>query len=134
MPQTWKSSRKDWAKYRKYARENRAEMSFPEVVLWQNIRGRQINGIKFRRQHVIGIFEVDFYSHDLGLILEVDGWSHDFQVVHDDEREEFLLAHGLIIHHIQVDQILHHLPDVIIELEQLTEDLLSKRNLTPDKT
>lgn len=133
MPQTWKSSSKDWAKYRKYARENRGEMSIPEVILWQNIRGRQINGIKFRRQHVIGKYEVDFFSHDLGLILEVDGWSHDLQIEHDEEREKFLLAHGLILHHIQVDQILHHLPDVVIELEQLTEDLLSTRNQKTEK-
>jgi very-short-patch-repair endonuclease len=68
-----------WFDHRQYARENRGEMSFPEVILWQNIRGGKINGVKFRRQHAIGQYIVDFYSSELSLILEVDGWSHDLQ-------------------------------------------------------
>jgi very-short-patch-repair endonuclease len=79
MPRTWKTPQPVWFDHRRYARENRGEMSFPEVILWQNIRDRKINGVKFRRQHAIGPYIVDFYSSELSLILEVDGWSHDDQ-------------------------------------------------------
>ncbi|UYZ58198.1 endonuclease domain-containing protein [Hymenobacter latericus] len=47
-----------------------------EDALWQALRNRQLNGVKFRRQHAIGNFIVDFISTDHQLIIEVDGDMH----------------------------------------------------------
>ncbi len=44
---------------------------------WSLLRNRRIGGLKFRRQHVIGAFIVDFYCADLRLVLELDGAPHD---------------------------------------------------------
>jgi very-short-patch-repair endonuclease len=98
-------------------------MSFPEVILWQRLRGQKINGVKFRRQHSIGPYIVDFYCKELQLILEVDGWSHDLQIHYDDCREKFLEDHNFKVYHIQVDRLLKDLDGVLIELEQLIEEI-----------
>jgi len=50
-------------------------MPKPEEVLWQRIRRKQL-GVKFRRQHGIGRYIVDFYCPELNLVIEIDGDSH----------------------------------------------------------
>ena len=49
----------------------------PEELLWLALRNGQIGGLKFRRQHPIGPYVVDFYCHGAELVVEVDGMSHD---------------------------------------------------------
>jgi very-short-patch-repair endonuclease len=66
----------------KYRRRLRNESTTPERVLWSKLRGRQVEGYKFRRQFGIGIFVVDFYCSELKLAIEVDGDPHA------GEREE----------------------------------------------
>lgn len=48
-----------------------------EKVLWNRLRNRQLKGYKFRRQHPIDRFIVDFYCRKAGLVIEVDGSVHD---------------------------------------------------------
>ena len=57
------------------ARELRANSTEAEVCLWKFLRNRKL-GYKFRRQHSIGIYIADFYSHELKLVIEVDGEIH----------------------------------------------------------
>ncbi|TCZ68100.1 endonuclease domain-containing protein [Flaviaesturariibacter aridisoli] len=69
--------------YRKYrnrlafARENRHNPTEAENLLWQELRGRHLGGYKFRRQHVIGIYIVDFVCLQRALVVEIDGEVHD---------------------------------------------------------
>ncbi|MEO8141759.1 MAG: DUF559 domain-containing protein [Sphingomicrobium sp.] len=49
-----------------------------EVILWNQLKGAQLNGHKFRRQHVIDHAIVDFFCANKGLIVEVDGDTHEF--------------------------------------------------------
>ena len=63
----------------KYRRHLRKEATNPERIIWQKLRNRQIGGIKFRRQHSIGKYIVDFYSSELNLIIEIDGDVHAYQ-------------------------------------------------------
>ena len=58
------------------ARSLRRDMSLPEVLLWQVLRGRP-SGLKFRRQHPTGPYDLDFYCSDARLAIEVDGQSHE---------------------------------------------------------
>ena len=48
-----------------------------EAVLWQRIRDRKLNGFKFRRQHPVDYYIVDFYCHESSLVIEVDGKIHE---------------------------------------------------------
>jgi very-short-patch-repair endonuclease len=59
----------------KRARRLRKEMTLPEVLLWQALRGRP-DGLKFRKQHPSGDFTLDFYCGDARLVIEIDGEAH----------------------------------------------------------
>ena len=67
----------------RFARLNRQLQTEAENLLWQNLRNRKQRGIKFRRQHPIDSFILDFYSHECGLAIEVDGECHN-----DEEQNE----------------------------------------------
>ena len=57
-------------------RRPRSNMTGPETRLWSRLRARQLQGLKFRRQHGIGPYIVDFYCLEQSLVIEVDGDSH----------------------------------------------------------
>jgi len=66
---------------------------------WDILRGRRLFGLKFRRQHTIGGFIVDFYCAELGLVIELDGSGHacDAQAEYDAARSRRLESRGLRI-------------------------------------
>jgi len=78
------------------ARKLRKDMSLPEVLLWQRLRGRSA-GAKFRRQHPVGPYVVDFYCREAQLIVEVDGKAHDDadRAARDNRRDAFLEENDL---------------------------------------
>jgi very-short-patch-repair endonuclease len=80
------------------ARALRRSMSRPEARLWQVLRTRP-EGLKFRRQHPVGNFVVDFYCPAASLALEVDGVAHGIgdAPVHDARRDEWLRQEGLTV-------------------------------------
>ena len=72
------------------ARENRKNPTRGESRLWERLRNKKLDGLKWRRQHVLSPYIVDFYCHSALLALEVDGSSHDGQEVRDDQRDRDL--------------------------------------------
>src|SRR5206468_12932704 len=76
-------------------RKLRRDSTFPERRLWRELRGGRLCGLKFRRQHSIGPFIVDFYCHENRLAIELDGESHNDRGSYDLERERFLKAENL---------------------------------------
>lgn len=71
----------------KMAGQNRKLSTEAELKLWECLRDRKLNGLKFRRQHPIGGFIVDFYCAKVGLAIEVDGGYHnDAEQQAADER------------------------------------------------
>jgi very-short-patch-repair endonuclease len=58
------------------ARLLRNNMTEAEIILWDKLKNRNIFKARFRRQHPIGIFIVDFYCHDYKLVIELDGEIH----------------------------------------------------------
>ena len=82
---------------KEYAEENRNKPTEAESVLWEALKGKGI-GEKFRRQHIISDFIVDFFCAELGLTIEVDGGYHNYppQMKSDAERTEALSKLGYI--------------------------------------
>jgi len=76
------------------AREMRSEPTPEEAILWRSLRKRQFGGFKFRRQHLIGAYIVDFYCPQAKLVVEVDGPVHLKQGEYDRAREDDLRAQG----------------------------------------
>lgn len=79
-------------------KELRTDPTPAEKLLWQLIRGKQINDLKFRRQHGIGPFVVDFYCDEIKLIIELDGDVHDDEEVkeYDQFRQAYLEKLGYV--------------------------------------
>ena len=61
-----------------------------EAVLWRILKGKQLEGLKFRRQQGIGPYIVDFYCPKLKLAIELDGEVHDTRSDYDEQRSAFL--------------------------------------------
>ena len=76
------------------ARQMRKEPTSAEALLWTRLRKKQLDGLKFRRQHIIKYFIVDFYSPKAKLVIEIDGAVHDEQEGYDQERENILQESG----------------------------------------
>ena len=79
------------------ARESRREMTHQERKLWARLRAKQLYGLKFRRQHPIGRFILDFYCHQHKLAVEIDGPTHaePEQIAYDAARTAWLEERGL---------------------------------------
>ncbi len=77
------------------ARQLRVQSTRSEKLLWNALRGRRIAGLKFRRQHPLGRFVLDFYCPDLRLAVEIDGDIHSTQKAADEERQRILESMGI---------------------------------------
>jgi very-short-patch-repair endonuclease len=71
-------------------------MTAPEIILWAKLKGSQI-GYKFRRQHGIGQYIVDFYCSEKKLAVEIDGDSHfeEKTIKYDKQRQEFIESNNI---------------------------------------
>src|SRR5262245_25117834 len=81
------------------AQIHRADPTPAERALWDILRDRRLQGIKFRRQKPISIFVADLYCAELKLVVELDGEVHadPRQVAHDKNRDSYLRSLGCTI-------------------------------------
>jgi len=89
-----------------------------EELLWKKLRNRRFEGLKFRRQHPMSRFIVDFYCHEKMLVVEVDGGIHDVSEVkeHDEGREEELKNFGLTIIRFKNEEVMNNMNGVLEKL------------------
>lgn len=80
-----------------FAKSMRHTATDAEHLMWQILRAKRFMNLKFRRQHVIKPYIVDFYCHEIRLVIELDGSQHgtDDAIEYDAERTKFLEAFGL---------------------------------------
>jgi len=104
-------------KIRLRARELRQRMTPAETALWARLRKRQLAGLKFRRQHPIERFIVDFYCPSARLIVEVDGKIHDYQKRQDAARDAFLTQRGYRILRFRNESVLQNIEKVLDEIK-----------------
>jgi very-short-patch-repair endonuclease len=109
------------------ARILRKNMTPAEEVLWKALQNRQIEGFKFRRQHPVGRFILDFYCPQLKLVIEVDGDIHYQQQEYDQNRDKRLQEFGYYVLRFSNHQILFDLPNVLKKITQLTQTLSPKK-------
>lgn len=101
-----------------FAKSMRHSATDAEQVMWQILRAKRFMNLKFRRQYVIEPYIVDFYCHEIGLVIEVDGGQHgtDDAIEYDAERTKYLEALGL-----KVVRYWNH--EVLIRTDVVLEDL-----------
>ena len=89
------------------ARHLRRNLSLPEGLLWQQLR-RKPQGIKFRRQHPVGPYVIDFYCPAIKTGFEVDGFAHDTgdRPERDTRRAIFIEHQGIRLERIPAAEVL----------------------------
>jgi very-short-patch-repair endonuclease len=102
------------------AEQLRKGLTNAEMILWNVLKDSKRIGAKFRRQHPIDIFIVDFYCHPLKLVIEVDGGYHldAEQKEYDNGREEELRNLGLRTIRFTNEEIVNDLEKVVRIIEK----------------
>lgn len=91
--------------------------------MWEVLRNRRFQGLKFRRQAPIGVFVADFLCAEKMLVIEVDGPIHDHQQEHDRLRQEILESLGLRVLRFSASAVEHHLADVMAQISLLLTEV-----------
>lgn len=107
------------------AKALRKDETQAEKILWAKLRNNQLKGYKFRRQHPIGLYIVDFYCHQLKLVIEIDGDYHNIQeqIEKDKERTQNLETDGLQLIRFTNKNIMENLEKIISEIMIKTDEI-----------
>lgn len=95
-------------------------MPLAEIILWGRLKGKQLEGYKFRRQYSIEHFVVDFYCPALRLAIELDGDSHyseDAQL-YDKERQERIKSYDIQVLSFTNREIYENLEGVLLKIKE----------------
>jgi very-short-patch-repair endonuclease len=84
-----------------------------EIILWNYLKNSKL-GFKFRRQHSIGGYIIDFYCPEKRITIELDGKHHDYQLMYDKTRDTYLQSLGVTVLRFKNDQVANDL-DTILE-------------------
>ena len=100
--------------------ELRNSMTKAEIILWEELRNKRFMGLKFRRQHPINRFIVDFYCHKHKLVVELDGSIHNLPKVaeNDKNREEELKDLGLYILRFTNEEVVKRTQETLNKIAQ----------------
>ncbi len=100
----------------------RKNMTVVESLLWNRLRNKQI-GFKFRRQHSIGIYIVDFYCVEKKLIIELDGKVHLKNKDYDKGRDNYLKSLGINVFRIKNEEVGTDIDKVIFKIKMKLNSL-----------
>jgi very-short-patch-repair endonuclease len=103
----------------------RNNLTLAELVLWKKLKDRKIFNTKFRRQHPVGFFIVDFYCHEYKLVIEIDGDIHS-----DKEQHEYDLGRTAELNKFEIkvirftnDEVIYKIDRVITSIQQVLTEL-----------
>ncbi len=116
---------------RAYAREMRSKMTDAESLLWMLLRNRRIADAKFRRQHPVGRYILDFYCDEKKLGVELDGGQHGEAVAYDEKRGAWLQLQGIKVLRFWNNQMLAETEAVMEAIYQALTDSESKATIAP---
>ena len=95
------------------ARDMRNNMTDAEKSLWSRLRRKQLCGLKFRSQHPIFRYILDFYCHEKRLAIEIDGNNHKERRDYDEYRDEFMHSLGIKTVRIRNQEVLRDVDSVM---------------------
>ncbi len=103
------------------ARKLRCQQTSTEEKLWQALRGRQLQGLKFRRQQLINGYVADFCCLDLKLTVEIDGKQHNERAEYDRLRTEEIARAGFSEIRFTNDEVNERFDWVILEILRIAD-------------
>jgi very-short-patch-repair endonuclease len=120
-PWKWRTTGSLWVKLKPRVRHMRTQATPAEDILWEALRGRRLRGARFRRQHTISQFAVDFYCGEARLIVEADGPIHLIQQDADANRQAILENQGFKVLRFTNNQIQNQLDWVLSVIDSNLE-------------
>ncbi len=110
------------------ARNLRNNSTISEIILWKNIKGKNY-GYEFHRQVPIDEYIVDFYCHELKLVIEIDGNTHDYNFDNDIIRQKRLESYGIkVIRFYDID-VKRNINDVLRSIEYEISQMENKNKV-----
>jgi very-short-patch-repair endonuclease len=102
------------------ARELRKKATPQEIIFWSRLRGRKLKNLKFRRQHLLGRYIVDFICLERKLIIELDGFQHkeEEQEIYDKARTSYLEDSGFKVIRFWNNEINNNMEGVFLKIEE----------------
>ena len=103
-------------------RENETEA---EMAFWQLVKDNKVGEYKFRRQHALAHYVVDFYCHKLQLVIELDGSIHDLNdmIENDLQRQKELEMMGMMVYRFKNEDVIEQPAKVIEQLQQIISQI-----------
>jgi very-short-patch-repair endonuclease len=103
----------------------RKNMTLSERILWKRLKDRNIFKTKFRRQHPVDIFIVDFYCHEYKLAIEIDGEPHNIEEAreYDLNRTSELERFGIKVIRFSNNQVINNIDIVIMKIQEILTEL-----------
>jgi leucyl-tRNA synthetase len=126
-----KSNVEQWKYTIGNAKKNRKEPTEAENLIWQNVRDRKINNLKFRRQHPIAGFIPDFVCLEKSIIIEIDGGYHneEEQIKFDKAREEWLKEYGFTMLRFTNEEVINNVSSVLQKIKVFVPNPSSSESL-----
>lgn len=118
----WQTPSHLWRLLKPLVQENRVEPTVAEKVLWRQLRRQRLDGYKFRRQHAIDRFIVDFYCRERRLIVEVDGPIHQYTGEEDAIRQAFLESLGYRVLRFTNAEVMTDMESVLAQIRAALKD------------
>ena len=113
------------------ARQLRNNSTLAEVLLWNELKGKKLNGYDFDRQKPLDAYIVDFYCKELGLVIEIDGDSHDYTYTEDIVRQKRLESFGVCFLRFTDMEVKKNMGNVLRTIESWMEYRLSQEVTHP---
>jgi very-short-patch-repair endonuclease len=103
-----------------YSKNLRQELTSAEQLMWDNLRNRKIDDLKFRRQHPIGKYIADFYCHQKLLVIELDGSIHNLpeNKDYDRARDEYFRELGITVLRFTNEEVLGNMSSVLKKIRE----------------
>ncbi|CAN0601847.1 unnamed protein product [Ectocarpus sp. 12 AP-2014] len=117
MKKTPIHNKKELLEYRRQLRKN---LTPAEAFLWNQLKGKQLDGKKFVKQHSIGNYIVDFYLASDKLVIELDGEVHKNETAmdYDEKRTTYLNQEGFTVIRFENKMVFDNLPSVLMEIRE----------------
>ncbi len=120
-------------KLKPLAKALRKNMTFAEILLWNELKNKKMKGYDFDRQRPIDNYIVDFYCKDLQLAIEIDGISHDIEdvIVNDLERQKRLEKLGVRFLRFDDREVRKDMRNVLRTIEGWIENFENEKHSKP---
>lgn len=115
------------------ARSLRKDQTPPEGILWQQLRGRRLQDLKFRRQMPLGPYTVDFCCPEAKLVVEVDSIYHSGRQEQDAARDRELESRGYRVLRVSAGDVATNLDGVLTTIVRIAAERIREAETTERK-